>query len=76
MKQLNTLPIEQFLEKSRIASKSNQKNLIIDIKEAQALSDCLAVVMTRLVSDLDAQLQSAQNQASVISINVDGGGFK
>lgn len=76
MKQLNTLPIEQFLEKSRIASKSNQKNLIIDIKEAQALSDCLAVVMTRLVSDIDAQLQSAQNQASVISINVDGGGFK
>jgi hypothetical protein len=76
MKQLNTLPIEQFLEKSRIASKSNQKNLIIDIKEAQALSDCLAVVMTRLVSDLDAQLQSAQNQTSVISINVDGGGFK
>lgn len=76
MKQLNTLPIEQFLEKSRIASKSNQKNLIIDIKEAQALSDCLAVVMTRLVTDLDAQLQAAQNQASVISINVDGGGFK
>lgn len=76
MKQLNTLPIEQFLEKSRIASKSNQKNLIIDIKEAQALSDCLAVVMTRLVSNIDAQLQSAQNQASVISINVDGGGFK
>jgi hypothetical protein len=76
MKQLNTLPIEQFLEKSRIASKSNQKNLIIDIKEAQALSDCLAVVMTRLVSDLDAQLQAVQNQASVISINVDGGGFK
>lgn len=76
MKQLNTLPIEQFMEKSRIAAKSNQRHLIIEVKEAQALSECLAVVMTRLVNDLDAQLQAIQNQSSVISVNVDGGGFK
>ena len=74
MKQiLNTLPIEQFLEKMRIASKSNQKTLILDIKDAQALSDSLSIVMTRVAGELDAQLQ---NQSNSISINMDGGGFK
>ena len=37
MSNLNTLPIEMFLDKARIATKSNQKNLILDIKEVQAL---------------------------------------
>jgi ribosomal silencing factor RsfS len=76
MKPLNTLPIENFLEKSRIAIKSNQKTINLDIKEVQALADCLAVVMTRLTAQLDADLQNIQNQPNVISINMDGGGFR
>ena len=76
MKTLNTLPIENFLEKARIAIRSNQKNLNLDTKEVQALADCLAVVMARLVSQLDSEIQSVQNQPSVISINMDGGGFR
>ena len=48
MKQINTLPIETFLEKARIATKSGQKTVVLDIKEATALYDSLAVVMTRL----------------------------
>jgi len=76
MKQLNTLPIEQFLEKARIAVKTNQKSLILDTKDVQSLADCLAVVMTRVAGELDEKLQSAQNQPAVISINMDGGGFR
>jgi hypothetical protein len=76
MKQLNTLPIENFLDKARIAIKSNQKHLTLDIKEVQSLVDSLAVTMTRIAGDLDNQLNTAESAPSVISINMDGGGFR
>ena len=76
MKQLNTLPIETFLDKARIAIKSNQKHLTLDIKEVQSLSDSLAVAMTRIAGELDEKLTSAEVSPSIISINMDGGGFR
>jgi cytoplasmic iron level regulating protein YaaA (DUF328/UPF0246 family) len=76
MKQLNTMPIEQFLDKAKIAIKSNQKNLTLDIKEVQALSDSLAVTMTRIAGYQDAQLTAAQAMPDVITVNMDGGGFR
>lgn len=76
MKQLNTLPIEIFLDKARIAIKSNQKHLTLDIKEVQSLSESLAVAMTRIAGDLDNKLNSVENTPSTISINMDGGGFR
>jgi len=75
MKQINTLPIENFLEKAKIASRTNQKTVNLDIKEAVALSECLAVVMTRLVSKLDEQL-SKERPEEVISITMDGGSLR
>lgn len=76
MKQLNTLPIENFLDKARIAIKSNQKHLTLDIKEVQSLVDSLAVTMTRIAGDLDNQLNATESTPSVLSINMDGGGFR
>jgi hypothetical protein len=79
MKQINTLPIEMYLEKARIANKSGQKTLVLDIKDAVALSDSLAVVMTRLTGQLEeliAQTQRTQPQEEVIQVSMDGGGFR
>ena len=76
MKPINTLPIEDFIDKARIATKSNQKAITLDIREVSALSDSLAVVMTRLAGILDAQLQFNQDAPAVLSVNMDGGGFK
>jgi hypothetical protein len=76
MKQLNTLPIEMFLDKARIAIKSNQKHLTLDIKEVQSLSDSLAVAMTRIAGDLDNKLTAVESAPSVFSVNMDGGGFR
>jgi len=79
MKQINTLHIELYLEKARIANKSGQKTLVLDIKEAVALSDSLAVVMTRLtgqLEDLIAKSQRTQPQEEVIQVSMDGGGFR
>ena len=79
MKQINTLPIEMYLEKARIANKSGQKTLVLDIKDAVALSDSLAVVMTRLTGQLEeliAQTQRTQPQEETIQVSMDGGGFR
>lgn len=74
MKQLNTLPIEDFLDKARIAIKTNQKSLNLSIKEATDLQNSLSVVMTRLAGEMD-QLLSAAPQSNNIEVKMDGGKF-
>jgi hypothetical protein len=75
MKPINTLPIEEYLNKARIAVKSNQKTLNLDIKEAQALADSLAIVMTRLLGDLDNAVNIGKPAEDSLQIKMDGGSF-
>ena len=72
MKELNTYPIEMFLEKARIARKSGQKTVNLPIDEATLLEESLAVVMTRLAGELDQIAQSAQESGD-LTIKMDGG---
>ena len=74
MKELNTIPIEDFLDKVRIALKTNQKSVNLNIKEAADLQNSLSVVMSRLAGELD---KIAQNKDSieVIKVKMDGGNF-
>lgn len=72
MKQLNTIPIENFLNKARLAVKSSQRNLTLSIDEVTELSNSLSVVMTRMAGELD-QIKEASNQS--VQIKVDGGRF-
>jgi hypothetical protein len=51
MSDLNTLPIEDFLNKARVAIKTGQKNLTLSIKEVTDLQNSLSVVMTRLAGE-------------------------
>jgi hypothetical protein len=74
MKQLNTLPIEDFLDKTRIAIKTGQKSVTLTIKEAADLQNSLSVVMTRLTGEMDQILASAQQPAAV-EVKMDGGKF-
>ena len=69
MKQLNTIPIEDFLDKTKIAIKTNQKVVTLSIKEATDLQNSLAVVMTRLAG------QSSSLEIPTIQVKMDGGGF-
>jgi hypothetical protein len=75
MSQLNTIPIEDYLNKARIAIKSGQKTLVLDIKEVQSLHDSLAVVMTRLAGDLEQVISSQSQNQGALQINMDGGTF-
>jgi hypothetical protein len=74
MKQLNTLPIEDFLDKTRVAIKTNQKSVTLTIKEATDLQNSLSVVMTRLSGEMDEMLARA-SQSSSIEVKMDGGKF-
>jgi len=70
MKTLNTLPIEDFLEKARIAIKTNQKNLTLTLKEVTDLQNSLSSVMTRLAGE---NAPAAEQEDIVIKLN--GGTF-
>jgi hypothetical protein len=72
MKQLNTVPIEEFLDKTRIAIKTNQKFVNLTIKEATDLQNSLSIIMTRLTGELD---QIAQSNSEPIIVKMDGGSF-
>jgi hypothetical protein len=68
MRQLNTIPIEDFLDKARIAIKTNQKSLNLTIKEVTDLQNSLSVVMTRLAGKADQSV-------SAVEVKMDGGRF-
>jgi hypothetical protein len=69
MSELNTLPIENFLDKARIAIKTQQKSLNLSIKEVADLQNSLSIVMTRLAGQ---PIVSAQED---ITIKINGGTF-
>jgi hypothetical protein len=71
MKQLNTIPIESFLEKARIAIRSNQKNITLSIDEVTNLQNSLSVIMTRLTGEMDKIVASTQQSPS--DVKADGG---
>lgn len=73
MKPLNTLPIEEFLNKARVAIKSNQKDMTLSLKEVTDLQNSLSIVMTRLSGELD-QI-AAQSGPGDIQIKMDGGSW-
>jgi ribosomal silencing factor RsfS len=76
MQQLNTIHVENLINKVRIAAKSGQKTVNLDIKEAVALTDSLSIIMTRLSGELDAIVSQLQNQGSAtVEVEMDGGKF-
>lgn len=71
MKPLNTFPIEDFLDKARIAIRGNQKQLTLTIKEVIDLQNSLSVVMTRLSGKLDEKL----TENNSVNVKLNGGNF-
>jgi hypothetical protein len=74
MTPLNTLPIEDFLNKARVAIKSNQRSIILDLKETTDLANSLSIVMTRLSGELDKVIQNTGTLGPT-EVKMDGGGF-
>jgi hypothetical protein len=70
---VNTLPIENFLQKSKVATKTQQRELKLDSKEYKDLADSLAMLLARLVELQDTRLQ--QPQEVNVDVQMDGGNF-
>jgi hypothetical protein len=74
MKPINTIQIENFVDKVRIAKRTNKKVIELDIDTASSLSDTLVRLMIRLGGASLDHDQSQKNTES-ISITADGGNF-
>lgn len=74
MKPINTIPVEAFLERVRVAVRTNQRTVNIDVRDAQILSDSLVTMLARLVGDLSNQQLTPE--LPNIQISADGGSFK
>ena len=73
VKPLNTIPLEQFIDKVKIAENSKQIEVKIEIKEAKNLALTLGGVMSRLHGDLEKLVDQANKTEEVVNITMDGG---
>ena len=74
---IQTRPIEDLLGRIRSLRQQGQQQIVIPAKEADQLADSLMQVMTRMVTiqeEIIEALKVAQ-QASTVSIEMDGGDF-
>jgi hypothetical protein len=74
---INTYPVQQFLENIRIAEMTNQKEIKLDIKTARILAYNIGEVLAKVNQDYNELLTKLQsNNNEVIELRMDGGGFK
>ena len=76
-RKIQTQPIENLIGRIRTLRQKGDKEIRISAREANQLADSLSQVMTRLVHVQDEiidALKTAQ-QASTISVEMDGGDF-
>jgi len=74
---IQTRPIEDLLGRIRTLRQQGKQQIVIQAKEADQLADSLMQVMTRMVTiqeEIIEALKVAQ-QASTVSIEMDGGNF-
>ena len=74
---IQTRPIEDFIGQVRTAKSSQQKQIVLPIKDAERLADSLAQTMTRLAGiqeEIIEALKTAQ-QSQTVNIEMDGGMF-
>jgi hypothetical protein len=75
---INTAALIQFTQLLKAAELSQQKELKMPIQQARLLNIALTEVLAKLTQDYESLFNSlkASSGEEVISIQVDGGGFK
>jgi len=76
--QINTNPINQFIQLIRTAELTQQREVKIPIQQARLLNLTLLEVMNKLNQDYESLFNKLQHAAEPASITVamDGGGFE
>lgn len=70
---LNTLPLQQFIQKVKSADSSSAKEVRLDIASAKQLAFTLGIVMSRLEGNLEELLINSKNDDEVIVVKADSG---
>jgi hypothetical protein len=70
---LNTLPIQQFINAVKGADASKQREIKMDIQTAKRLAFTLGEVMAKMNGELEQLLIKKQAQEEVIKVELDGG---
>lgn len=74
---INTYPIQQFIEMVKLADVSQKKEIKLDIKTARHLALTLGEVTAQLSQDYGELIKNFQNNNfETVEIRMDGGGFK
>lgn len=70
MKLINFSIIDKFIDRVKIADKTNQRSILLDLKEAMLLRETIEQLTLKL---LEKNVNNTEK--SVTSINADGGKF-
>ncbi|MEK9804764.1 MAG: hypothetical protein VW551_00525 [Euryarchaeota archaeon] len=72
---LNTAPLQQFIQQVKSAENSRQKEIRLEIGTAKNLAFTLGIVMSRLHGQLEELVKQAnkEKQEEVIEVQMDGG---
>lgn len=74
---INTYPIQEFIEAVKVAELTQKKEIKLDIKTAKILALTLGEVTSKLNQDYERLISKLSSQDnSILEIRVDGGDFK
>jgi hypothetical protein len=76
--QINLSPLTQFVQSLRAAELSQAKEVKLPIQQARLLSLALSEIQQKLLQDQETLFNQLKSSAEtdVITVNMDGGGFK
>jgi len=74
---IQTRPIEDFIGQVRTAKSSQQKQIVLPMREAEKLADSLAQTMIRLAGIQEEIIEAYKSvqQSQSVSVEMDGGNF-
>jgi len=75
---IQTRPIEDFIGQVRTAKSSQQKQIVLPMREAEKLADSLAQTMIRLAGIQEEIIEAYKSvqQSQTVNVEMDGGDFK
>jgi hypothetical protein len=75
---INTVPFEQFIQQVKTAKQSNAKEVKLTVQQAELLALTIGQVEARLHGNIERFVaeNNARQEAEVVNVEMDGGGFK
>lgn len=75
MSNVNSYPVQEFIELVKLADLTKKQEIRLDIKTAKTLAFTLGELTAQLAQDLNST-PKAMIQQDIIEVRVDGGGIR